>query len=100
LQWVDRNKHIFTPPTRDEMQLVSKIFLIPHFRQLIGSKQLKVGMPVADPWIIARAHVLDGCVVTEEAIKPNAAKLPNVCEHFGISCVNLQSSLVKIGWQF
>jgi hypothetical protein len=39
---------------------------------------------------IASARVRGGCVVTEEANKPNAAKIPNVCEHFGIHWTNVE----------
>ena len=44
------------------------------------------GKPVADPFIIACAKIKDGCVITEEALKPNAPKIPTVCQHFSIDC--------------
>ncbi len=41
--------------------------------------------------IIACAKIQGGTVVTEEQLKPNAAKIPNVCEHFKIPCINLET---------
>ena len=54
-------------------------------------------MPVADPFVIALAKVRDGCVVTEETMRPNAAKVPNVCEHFGIEYTNVEGFMNKEG---
>ena len=31
---------------------------------------------------------------------PNAAKIPNVCDHFGIPCVNLEGFMAKEKWEF
>jgi len=39
-------------------------------------------------------------VVTEEIKKEHAAKIPNVCEHFKVPCVNMEGFLVQNGWQF
>lgn len=59
-----------------------------------------VGDPAADPFVIARAKIIGGCVVTEEKLKPNAAQIPNVCDHFGIDCTNLEGLIEAEGWQF
>lgn len=75
-QWIKDNAGIFRPISGDEGQFVAEIFSIDHFRMLIGQKQQLRGMPVADPFVIAAARACDGCVVTEERIKPNAAKIP------------------------
>ena len=83
-----------------EMEYVAQIFRVPHFRQLIGVKQQLKGSPVADPFLVARGALLGASVVTEEALKPNAAKLPNVCEHFGVRSTNVQGFLVEVGWRF
>lgn len=58
------------------------------------------GYPVADPFVVACARVRDGCVVTEEASRPNAARIPNVCGHFGVRCTNVEGFLREIGWEF
>jgi hypothetical protein len=67
---------------------------------LIGAKQVLRGTPVADPFVIARAAVLGGTVVSEESFKPNAQKIPNVCQHFGIPCIKLGDFLRTQRWTF
>lgn len=55
---------------------------------------------VADPWLIARAKSLGGCVLTEEKLKPNAAKIPNVCKHFGVDFCNVEALFERKGWRY
>jgi hypothetical protein len=98
--WVDKHPELFAEPSGAEMRFVADIFRVAHFRQLIGQKQQLTGAPVADPFIVARGASTSGCVVTEEARKPNAAKVPNVCDHFGVPCTTVQGFLAELGWQF
>ena len=98
--WVKDHKSIFTPPTATEMLFISDIFSIRHFRTLVNVQSRLEGHPCADPFVIAKAKFIDGCVVTEETMKPNAAKIPNVCEHFKIDCTNLQGFMEREGWTF
>ena len=55
---------------------------------------------MADPFVIARAKILSGCVVTEEKFKEGAAKIPNICKHFNIECIELKDFMVRQEWQF
>jgi hypothetical protein len=73
---------------------------VPHFQQIIGTKARLTGTPVADPFVIASAGVRNGTVVTQERRKPNSAKIPTVCDHFGIKSVNLEDFMRNIGWTF
>lgn len=98
--WVDGNKALFLQPTAEEAAFVAQILAVPHFQALVGTRQLLKGSPVADPLVIASARERGGCVVTEEAHKPHAAKIPNVCEHFGIHCTNVEGFLQQNGWEF
>jgi hypothetical protein len=41
-----------------------------------------------------------GTVVTQERLKPNAAKIPNVCGHFGTACTTFEGFLKAKGWSF
>ncbi len=100
LDWVLANRGIFLLPEPEETAFVAQIFSIPHFQQLIGATQRLTGRPVADPFIIASANHRGAIVVTEESNKPNAAKIPNVCEHFGIECVSIEELMEREGWQF
>ena len=100
LAWTKKNKSIFSTPSAKETAFVAKILAVPHFQQLIGRKAQQRGTPVADPFVIACAKVKEGTVVTEERLKPNAAKIPNVCGHFNISCMNLEGFMKAQGWSF
>lgn len=100
LDWVDASSLLFTPPTPQEQAYVAEIFAVPHFQNLVGLKHIERGMPVADPFVIARGRQVSGCVVTEETAKPNAAKIPNVCKHFGVDCIKLREFLEREGWRF
>jgi hypothetical protein len=99
-EWIDKNKAIFRVPTGPETEFVAEIFTVPHFQALVGQKQRLRGSPVADPFIVASARVCGGCVVTEEVMKKEAAKIPNVCAHFGVSCTNVAGFLEQKGWKF
>lgn len=99
-EWIKANKNIFLVPTTRELAFVSKIFEIKHYQQIIDEEHRLKGNPVADPFLVASAKIYSGCVVTEEKEKPNAAKIPNVCKHFDIDCLNLEGFMEKEGWKF
>lgn len=99
-RWATTNDHIFLSPSEVELDFVAEIFKVAHFRQLIGQRQQLKGLPVADPFLVARGKVHGCCVVTEEASKPNAAKIPNVCDHFGVAWTNVEGFLKTEGWRF
>lgn len=95
------NRDFFSTPTGTEQEFVARIFRVRRFHSLIDAKARQMGREVADPYLIAKAGVLaDGCVVTEEVGRPNAARIPNVCQHFGIDCTNLEGLMQREGWQF
>ena len=78
----------------------SVILQIPAFLNLVREKQRLKGKPVADPFVIASAREAKGSVVTEESAKPTGSRIPNVCSHFKISCVNLQLFMKNENWTF
>jgi hypothetical protein len=100
ISWSKKNTHIFKAPSPAEGAFVAKILAVPHFNQLISSKAATTGQPVADPFLIAAAHACAGTVVTQERFKPHAAKIPNVCGHFGIGCTNFEGYMTAMGWTF
>lgn len=109
LKWAKSHKALFATPTGPELQFVAEIFKIKHFQGLIGAQQRLKGTPVADPFVIACARVNKGTVVTEEGwqhpgkpltLKPNAAKIPNVCTHFKVPCIDLEEFMHQQGWTF
>jgi Domain of unknown function (DUF4411) len=99
-EWIDSHKSIFGSPTAEEADFVRQIFTVRHFQTLVGEKQRLKGQPVADPFLIAAAHARGGCVVSEEELRPNAAKIPNVCQHFGVQCTDLEGFMTRNGWRF
>jgi uncharacterized protein DUF4411 len=98
--WAQKNGSVFTTPTDDETNFVGRILAVPHFQQIIGTKARLTGTPVADPFVIACASARNGTVVTEERRKPNSAKIPTVCDHFGVSCVSFEDFMRATGWKF
>ena len=100
-EWAKTEKeNLFTPPTIEEFQFVSEIFQVRHFQANIRKQNLLQGKPVADPFVIARANVLDCQVVTAEEYRENSAKIPNICEHFSIECINLERFMEQENWTF
>ena len=101
-KWIEKKgrDYIFTIPEAEELNFVRIIFSVKHFQYLIGNRQLLSGRPVADPFVVACAKIKRGTVVTEERNHPNAAKIPNVCEYFGIPCINLERFMIEQEWEF
>lgn len=99
-EWIEDNRSIFLLPDPAETEFVREIFSNQHFQALVKKKDMLRKKPIADPFIIASAKVRDACVVTEEKCKPNAAKIPNVCEYYSIDCTNLEGLMEQEGWSF
>lgn len=100
-EWARLNKDFFRRPSTAELEFVREIFSIHHFQALIRKQEQLEGRPVADPFVIAKAQCTDqGCVVTLEKDKPNAAKIPNVCRHFKVDCIDLQQFMAQNDWTF
>jgi predicted nucleic acid-binding protein len=99
-QWAKQNTELFTTPTLEEMRFVQEIFKVEHFQVIISRKNLLSGMPVADPFVIAKAKIIDGTVVTNEANKPHGAKIPNICGYFNVKCMDLEKFMEVEDWRF
>lgn len=98
--WAKDHRDIFQQPTEAETSFITEIFAVQHFQAMISQKSLLKGSPVADPFVIAKARHIGGCVVAQEDFKPNAARIPNVCHHFGIECTDLEGFMEKENWIF
>jgi len=90
----------FHTPTPEETLFITQIFTVPHFRSSISQQKMLKGGPHADPFIIAKAFVEQGTVVSQEERKPNAARIPNICDHFKIPCIKLDEFLKQNSWIF
>ncbi len=98
--WAVNQRNLFPAPDAAEAGFVGQIFAVSHFRQIIERKKLLKGGFNADPFIIARAHSIEGTVVTLEGEPPKGAKIPNICRHFGIPCVSLEGFMEAEDWTF
>lgn len=98
--WCADHKEIFTTPNAYEGAFVSQIYSVPHFQQNIEQKKLYKGGRNADSFVIAKAATIEGTVVTLEEVKPNAAKIPNICTHFEIPCISLEEFMEEEEWVF
>lgn len=100
VDWCKEHGDVFTVPTADEGAFVRKIFGVAHFRQIVEQAKLLRGGRNADPFVIAKAAVVDGTVVTLESLKPNAARIPNICAHFEVGCMSLEEFMEAEDWRF
>lgn len=98
--WSDENREVFAVPTAAEGQFVATIYAVPHFQQNIEMQKLLKGGKNADPFVIAKAAVEGSTVVTMELLKDNAAKIPNICDHFGVPWMSLEDFMEAEGWVF
>ncbi|MFZ3136544.1 MAG: PIN domain-containing protein [Thermodesulfovibrionales bacterium] len=99
-EWVKANRNIFRTPNEEELSIVKDILSDHRFRGLIRRASILKGLPVADPFIIAAAKVHNGMVVTQENYKPDAARIPTVCEVLKVRCINLEQFLKREKLQY
>lgn len=99
-EWADANAKLFATPDAKEGAFVAQIYLVAHFQANIEKQKLYKGGRNADAFIVARAYAIGGTVVTLERLKPNAVRVPNICEHFKIPYLNLEGFMEKEGWEF
>ncbi len=98
--WCKEHAEVFTTPTAEEGEFVKRIFAVGHFQQVIEQKKLYKGGNNADPFVVAKAAVTNGTVVTLESNLPNASRIPNICDHFDVQWLNLEDFMETEGWEF
>jgi hypothetical protein len=99
-EWVKKNPDFFEDPIAKELQFITTIYSVEHFQQNLEKKKLLHGGAFADPFIIAKAKINNAIVVTQEQYKDNATRIPNICKHFNIKCIDLEGFLKKENWKF
>ncbi len=106
-RWADENKdNLFTYPTDDEQHILQKILREPCNRKLVDRKKLAGGGYVADPFVIAKAKNISGCVVTEDGfnnkgqLKENVVSIASVCKILEVTCININNFMRKEKWKF
>ena len=93
-------QQLFTEPTSDEKRFVTRIYAEPRFLNQFPTRHLLKGGAYADPFVIARAAVHNGTVVTNESEFKGGTKIPNLCKHFQIDCVDFQGFMRRENWSF
>ena len=94
------HQSVFAIPTAAEGEFVARIYSHVHFQQNIEQQKLLRGGKNADPFVIAKAAMEGRSVVTVEARRPNAAKIPNICDHFRVPCLSLEEFMEAENWEF
>lgn len=93
-QWAKRQQGLFMPVSDDETQqaFTSVADHVASQARVMKSGALEEFLSGADPWLIAKAIALgDAIVVTHEQFNPQIRRkfsIPNVCQHFGVRCVD------------
>lgn len=95
--WAKGRKQAFQPLTKDIQDRVKAI--LQKFPKLVDAR---TGKSFADPFVIATSQVLATCVVTGESPtgKASRPKIPDVCGHYGISCIGMVEMIRMKGWSF
>ena len=96
--WAKTNKQIFIKPSIEEQILVQQI-LAKH-PDLVKEEAILLGKPYADPFVIAQAKSHNCTLVHSEKLKPNAHKIPNVCQDFDVKEISLFEFFRKEKWTF
>ncbi len=99
-KWAKSYPSLFHLPTEEELLFVTELLRIRHFQTMIKRQSILEGRPSADPFVIAKAKYLPGTVVTQELRKKNASGIPNACERFSVSCINLEGFMEREDWSF
>lgn len=97
-EWARKNKKYFLKPSLEEQELSKEI--LAKFPNLIKEDSILLGKPLADPFVIAQAKIHGCTLVHQEKFKPNAHKIPNVCEHFKVNEISLFDFFRKEKWKF
>lgn len=95
--WCKERLDMFVPLTSDIQLTVSS--LLTALPRLIDSR---TGKSMADPFVVATAHVLRIPVVTQERAtsKPLRPKIPEACAYVGVRCITLLDVIKAEGWVF
>jgi len=95
--FIKDNKDIFIKPeSKEEIEVIKKIYSERNFQNNIAQKNILKGRPVADPFLVAKAKSKSCTVVTSENFTTNAAKIPNFCRFLNVRCIKRGEFLREI----
>ena len=95
-RWIHDHKDMFKNPDNQESLIISQIFQSPKMRENIHQKNILENRPSADPYIVAKAKVLEATVVTAEKYKPHSAQLPNLCQELDVLYISYEDFMAII----
>ena len=118
-EWATANTNLFPDLNEEEIRFLRNIFQVPRFRHVVrdylqdtnddenandfaDAHKLKDEKTdeSADPFLIARAKILDGMVITQERERGNRVRIPSICYHFDIACGTLDDLMEVENWSF
>lgn len=95
-EWAKAQPALFIPMDAAVQQSAREI--LARFPKLVDER---AGRSMADPFVIALARVRNLTVITgEKGGTPDRPKIPNVCAHYGIPCLDLVRMIRELGWKF
>lgn len=84
-RWLKSHKECFLKTTNEEGFVVAEIFRNRKFREGVKEASLRNGSPEADAFLVAKAKVVGGVIVTAESDqKPRSEKIPNIAVAFKV----------------
>ncbi len=95
--WAKGNDIMFHPLDGPVQHAASEI--LARFPRLVDSNS---GRSRGDPWVIALAMVRGCAILTGEKPSGNPVKpkIPDVCKHYGIRCLNMLEFIREQKWRF
>ncbi len=102
--WAKAHKEHFSPVSDNETQtkfadIANYVMALEHKTEVEKAHFLSK----ADPWIIAKAVTTGACIVTHEVRVPDNSKkvkIPNIADHFEVTCVNTYDLLRTLEAKF
>ena len=84
-KWLKKHKMCFQNTTNDEGVIIADIFKSKKFQEGVKEKSIRSGTPEADAFLVAKAKIVGGIVVTAESDeKPHSEKVPNIAMSQGV----------------
>lgn len=96
-KWAKKRPRLFHPLDDPTQLAVTEVLTV--FPKLVDTRRNR---SVADPFVIAMGRVRSATVVTGEKAVGTAERprIPNVCGHFNVRCINMLDFIREQGWVF
>lgn len=105
-EWAKDQAGLFLPVSDDDTQqaFASVAAHVASQAGVMKAGALEEFLAGADPWLIAKAMAMkDAVVVTHEQFNPQIRRkysIPNVCQHFGVLCIDTFELLSRTDARF